>query len=173
MAPPHDAPSTLNPTALSPTTLHLNLSPFAACAPLTVRPDTPAPRVHALFVALSLRHLPVVDARGYLLGIITRKDLDHAAGRGWWRLTQVAPTPRHAPPPSASAHPLHHSDSWLSASLRSLTLPPRRLVEALHQRLSTSPAPAAALLAASGSSVSGGSPPDGSSPLGAAAAAGG
>lgn len=50
-----------------------------------VRPKTPADRVHHLFLALSLRHLCVVDWQSRCRGIITRKDLDHAAGTGPWR----------------------------------------------------------------------------------------
>jgi chloride channel 7 len=61
--------------------------PAPALVPPTcaVRPHTPADRVHHLFLSLSLRHLCVVDWRCRCLGIITRKDLDHAAGSGWWR----------------------------------------------------------------------------------------
>jgi CBS domain len=50
-----------------------------------VRTATPAAEVHRLFLSLSLRHLPVVDRHGIVWGMITRKDLDRAAGRGWWR----------------------------------------------------------------------------------------
>jgi hypothetical protein len=34
---------------------HLNLQPYLNRAPATVRLDTPATRVHAMFVSLSLR----------------------------------------------------------------------------------------------------------------------
>lgn len=47
-------------------------------------PSAP-PAVHHLFLSMSLRHLCVVDSRCRCVGIITRKDLDHAAGSGWWR----------------------------------------------------------------------------------------
>ena len=50
-----------------------------------VRPQTPADRVHHLFLSLSLRHLCVVDAQCACLGIITRKDIDYWSGQGWWR----------------------------------------------------------------------------------------
>jgi chloride channel 7 len=45
------------------------------------------------FVSLGLRHLLVVDAHHNLVGIITRKDLDHAAGHGWWRASHNAEPP--------------------------------------------------------------------------------
>lgn len=81
------SPSTVEVLARAdpPQGAFLNLDPFMACAPLTVRTATPANEVHQLFLALSLRHLPVVDRRGIVWGMITRKDLDRAAGRGWWR----------------------------------------------------------------------------------------
>ena len=64
--------------------------PLADAAPITVRPHTPADRAHALFVSLGLRHLPVVDAGGRVVGVITRKDLDAAAGAGPWRRSRIA-----------------------------------------------------------------------------------
>lgn len=42
---------------------------------------------------LNLRHLLVVDVHNNVVGIITRKDLDHAAGHGWWRMSHVAEAP--------------------------------------------------------------------------------
>lgn len=48
------------------------------------------------FVLLGLRHLIVVDAQNRIVGIITRKDLDHAAGHGWWRMSAQAPKPKRA-----------------------------------------------------------------------------
>lgn len=42
-------------------------------------------RVHQVFVSLGLRHLCVVDSGNRVLGLITRKDLDLAAGAGAWR----------------------------------------------------------------------------------------
>lgn len=112
---------------------HLNLRPFMSLAPAAVRPGTPAADAHRLFLALSLRHLCVVDARGYLRGIITRSDLDHAAGAGWWRRNRQAPTPRHALPLR------HGSGSWIATSLRSLAIPSRRMVTSLVNRMSGSP----------------------------------
>ncbi len=40
-----------------------------------------------------MRHLFVVDAHNHVVGLITRKDLDHAAGHGWWRMSHQAPAP--------------------------------------------------------------------------------
>ena len=51
-------------------------------------------RVHQVFVSLGLRHLCVVDSGNKALGMITRKDLDRAAGGGSWRRN-----PKYAPPP--------------------------------------------------------------------------
>lgn len=65
--------------------LFLNLAPFMDTAPLVVRPGCLGTVAHHLFLAMSMRHLLVVDDRMGVVGIITRKDLDHAAGEGWWR----------------------------------------------------------------------------------------
>jgi CBS-domain-containing membrane protein len=46
-------------------------------------------RVHQVFVSLGLRHLCVVDAWNRAVGIVTRKDLDKAAGSGSWRRNPV------------------------------------------------------------------------------------
>lgn len=64
-------------------------------AVITVREETSAARCHEIFIALTLRHLCVVDAGNRLVGIITRKDLDRHAGDGAWRLTAppLVPTP--------------------------------------------------------------------------------
>ena len=45
-------------------------------------------------MGLGLRHLVVVDSLNHVVGMITRKDLDHAAGHGWWRMSAVAPKPK-------------------------------------------------------------------------------
>lgn len=70
-------PSPFDNQAVTP---HINLAPYLNRAPATVRLETPATRVHAMFVSLSLRHISVVDERNYARGIITRRDLAHAAG---------------------------------------------------------------------------------------------
>ena len=68
----------------------IDLRPFLARAPLTVRAESRASSVHELFSKLSLRHLVVTDGCNQVLGIVTRKDLDVAQGEGWWRM---APSP--------------------------------------------------------------------------------
>jgi chloride channel 7 len=83
----------------------LDLAPWMDRAPISVRPETPAPRAHQLFLALSLRHLLVLDAGGAALGVITRKDLDAAAGAGWWRSAAPAPAPRRSPVAPGGASP--------------------------------------------------------------------
>lgn len=68
---------------------HLNLEPFMDCGMITVRPETPAAYCHHMFVTMSLRHVCVTKSSGDVVGIITRKDLDRAAGEGWWRRTKM------------------------------------------------------------------------------------
>lgn len=58
-------------------------------------------RAAQAFVSLGMRHLVVVDAQNRIVGMITRKDLDHAAGHGWWRMSAQAPKPNRRP---ASRH---------------------------------------------------------------------
>lgn len=47
------------------------------------RQEASAMRCHEIFVSLGLRHLCVVDSHNRVAGIITRKDLDRAAGKVW------------------------------------------------------------------------------------------
>jgi hypothetical protein len=56
-------------------------------------PPQNLPNQPQAFVGLNLRHLLVVDAANRVAGIVTRKDLDHAAGHGWWRMSAQAPKP--------------------------------------------------------------------------------
>lgn len=51
-------------------------------APLTVQRKMLASRVHRTFVTLGMRHLCVVNHANRIVGIITRKDLEHAAEEG-------------------------------------------------------------------------------------------
>ncbi|KAG7673304.1 hypothetical protein Ndes2437A_g01456 [Nannochloris sp. 'desiccata'] len=98
------------PSSAAPT-LYLNLAPFMDRGMLSVRPDTPATNLHKMFVALSLRHLCVTSDTGRVVGMITRKDLDNAAGRGPWRTNKIAPSP-------ARQGMVPRSGSWLSSTLQ-------------------------------------------------------
>ena len=69
------------------------------------RPETPAERAHTMFTLLGLRHLCVVDENSRVRGIITRRDLDYAAGHGAWRRNKMAPAPDPVSP-SGKSFPL-------------------------------------------------------------------
>ena len=118
------------------------MKPFMDQGMITVRPDTPAAYVHQMFVSMSLRHLCVVDASSRVLGIITRKDLDRAAGHGWWRSNKMAPLPK-------MDTEVLRSTSWFASSLQSIAMPPRRLFSDFMQRFSPSPASHGSILRAS------------------------
>jgi chloride channel 7 len=100
-----------SPRSAAPT-LYVNLAPFMDRGMLTVRQDTPATALHKMFVALSLRHLCVTSDTGSVVGMITRKDLDNAAGHGPWRSNKMAPSPARTG--------IAHSGSWLSTTLNAL-----------------------------------------------------
>lgn len=68
------------------------------------RSETAAERAHAMFVLLGLRHLCVVDENSHVRGIITRRDLDRAAGRGAWRRNKMAPAPDPVSPSGKLRH---------------------------------------------------------------------
>ncbi|GIL89138.1 hypothetical protein Vretimale_16173 [Volvox reticuliferus] len=82
-------------TTLDLSNLYIDLRPYMNRSPLTIRKDCSAARAHQVFINLGLRHLLVVDAHNHVVGIITRKDLDHAAGHGWWRVSHMAEPPRN------------------------------------------------------------------------------
>ena len=58
------------------------------------RQETSAFFAHTAFVSLGLHHLCVVDEHSHVRGIITRRDLDAAAGHGAWRRNRMAPAPQ-------------------------------------------------------------------------------
>src|ERR1043166_9309630 len=47
--------------------------------PVTIGPEVSLPAAASLMRANQVRHLPVVDDGGHLLGILTDRDLEHAA----------------------------------------------------------------------------------------------
>jgi len=77
-------------------TVFIDIRPYMNRTPFTVRKDCSASRAHQAYISLGLRHLLVVDARNRVAGVITRKDLDHAAGHGWWRVSAPAPKPTNS-----------------------------------------------------------------------------
>ena len=76
------------------TSLHLDLRPYMNRSPVTIRKECAASRAHQVFVNLNMRHLFVVDAHNNVVGMITREDLDRAAGHGWWRVAPLAEPPK-------------------------------------------------------------------------------
>ncbi|XP_034057974.1 chloride transport protein 6-like [Gymnodraco acuticeps] len=61
----------LNPRMIVDVTPYMNPSPY------TVSPNTHISQVFNLFRTMGLRHLPVVNAVGEIVGIITRHNLTH------------------------------------------------------------------------------------------------
>jgi len=53
----------------------MDLSSLMNPTPYTVQAATPLPKVVELFCGMGLRHLPVIDCDGQVVGMITRKDL--------------------------------------------------------------------------------------------------
>eukprot|EP01025_Chloroclados_australasicus_P004511 TRINITY_DN11122_c0_g1_i1.p1 TRINITY_DN11122_c0_g1~~TRINITY_DN11122_c0_g1_i1.p1 ORF type:complete len:985 (-),score=123.04 TRINITY_DN11122_c0_g1_i1:2042-4609(-) len=73
----------------------VDLAVFMHRRPVCVTEGSYASSAHTQFVALRMRHMPVVDKHYNLVGLITRKDLDQAAGHGHWR-HNPAPNPSPA-----------------------------------------------------------------------------
>ena len=61
--------------------IYVDLRPHMNQAPVAVRDVSSGEHVCNVFVALSLRHMIVIDEVNYVQGIITRHDLHHAAGK--------------------------------------------------------------------------------------------
>ncbi|KAK9831020.1 hypothetical protein WJX74_000332 [Apatococcus lobatus] len=74
--------------------LHIDLRSFMDTGPVAVRESMPAERIHTMFLSLGLRHMVVVDGVFRVVGLITRKELDYAAGQGAWRRNRRASSPR-------------------------------------------------------------------------------
>uniref|UniRef100_H2Z665 Chloride channel protein n=1 Tax=Ciona savignyi TaxID=51511 RepID=H2Z665_CIOSA len=55
----------------------LDVTPYMHPCPYVVHPDSPVPQVFNLFRTMGLRHLPVINSRGEVLGLITRHNLTH------------------------------------------------------------------------------------------------
>ncbi|KAF6253336.1 chloride channel [Scenedesmus sp. NREL 46B-D3] len=118
--------------------LFIDMRPYMNRSPFTVRRDCSASRAHQAFVLLGLRHLIIVDAQNRIVGICTRKDLDHAAGHGWWRMSAQAPKPRrHSKRPAP-----------FNSFLRHIPSVPNFLTKLVNKEADGSPARAAAAAAA-------------------------
>uniref|UniRef100_A0A1A8BHA0 Chloride channel protein n=2 Tax=Nothobranchius kadleci TaxID=1051664 RepID=A0A1A8BHA0_NOTKA len=63
-------------TQLSPRMI-VDVTPYMNTSPYTVSPNTRISQVFNLFRTMGLRHLPVVNAVGEIVGIITRHNLTH------------------------------------------------------------------------------------------------
>ncbi|KAM4703252.1 H(+)/Cl(-) exchange transporter 6 isoform 2-T2 [Rhinophrynus dorsalis] len=66
----------VNLTLLNPRMI-VDVTPYMNPCPFTVSPNTHASQVFNLFRTMGLRHLPVVNAVGEIVGIITRHNLTH------------------------------------------------------------------------------------------------
>ena len=97
----------------------VNVAPFMDLGPITVRPATPAAHCHQMFVTMSLRHVCVTNTMNNVVGIITRKDLDRAAGHGWWRSNKIAPEP-------SRNEAVMRSTSWFASAFKEITVPKAR-----------------------------------------------
>ncbi|XP_036727648.1 chloride transport protein 6 isoform X1 [Balaenoptera musculus] len=66
----------LDLTLLNPRMI-VDVTPYMNPAPFTVSPNTHVSQVFNLFRTMGLRHLPVVNAVGEIVGVITRHNLTH------------------------------------------------------------------------------------------------
>jgi len=57
----------------------MDLTPYMKASPYSISPHLVAPKVFQFFRTMGLRHLPVVNSMGEIVGIITRNDLTHQA----------------------------------------------------------------------------------------------
>ncbi|XP_076820121.1 H(+)/Cl(-) exchange transporter 6-like [Clavelina lepadiformis] len=55
----------------------MDVSPYMHPCPYVVHPDSPVPQVFNLFRTMGLRHLPVINSSGEVIGLITRHNLTH------------------------------------------------------------------------------------------------
>jgi chloride channel 7 len=118
--------------------MYINLAPFMLTSMMTVRPEMPAVRVHKLFVALSLRHLLVVDSANNCLGMITRKDIDRASGAGPWRVTRQAATPTSPLAMVMDGSLITPRSSVATNWLEAIAIPPSRLATVITERIAGS-----------------------------------
>lgn len=99
------------------TRLYLDLRPFMNVAPLAVRRRTVAARVHHIFQSLGLRHLAVVEPRGFVVGIITRKDLGLAGAEK----PEQQEGANNSDSPNGLAGTLQSVTSWPANLIRNLS----------------------------------------------------
>jgi len=118
--------------------MYINLAPFMLTSMMTVRPEMPAVRVHKLFVALSLRHLLVVDSANNCLGMITRKDIDRASGAGPWRVTRRVATPASSLAMVMDGSSTSERSSTATNWLKTIAIPPSRLATVIRERITGS-----------------------------------
>ncbi|DBA87389.1 TPA: hypothetical protein ACH3X1_004432 [Trebouxia sp. C0004] len=100
------------------TRLYLDLRPFMNVAPLAVRRRTVAARVHHIFQSLGLRHLAVVEPRGFVVGIITRKDLGLASHE---QKTPQQDRTSNGAAPEGLAGTIQHMTQWPQTLIRQLS----------------------------------------------------
>eukprot|EP01026_Neomeris_dumetosa_P030012 TRINITY_DN24134_c0_g1_i2.p1 TRINITY_DN24134_c0_g1~~TRINITY_DN24134_c0_g1_i2.p1 ORF type:complete len:257 (+),score=26.94 TRINITY_DN24134_c0_g1_i2:3-773(+) len=99
-----------DPQIINQDRTYIDLGLFMHRRPVCIAEGSYASNAHKQFVALRLRHMPVVDRKFNLVGLITRKDLDKAAGHGHWRHN---PAPNISPASSFEVG-VHSSTSFLS-----------------------------------------------------------